>query len=769
MQNWAPKQLLSVLHVLLLDTMPDCNDTLDSLADACMRAVPAIWKQSLVDLEWVLMLCLSWLFPDSHRWGRCNRQIIAVTAFLDFAVALASLTHRAGLPLSAKDSHRHFCLVSRFWEPQLQKAFLLGGDDWGVAGTEWLRLVLQHSKRVDSDDNAEFGFVYLAGVSTKHRSYYVGYCGSVRQKAQHQFGLFQRWFDHKVREVRPIHGIEKRYKAWRNRAPMYANHMLPVFIGTKMQAWMREQFVIKSFTLPVQGWRQGKSRRRPSPSDSWKEPKLSSWQRTPLTKLQCCLLNVSNLMLRSWKDEVVDAALAEDDSSLIWTKLPWSSMVKLGIPQNPEIGMGTLHLWVCKLATRGTEIPWRAFTPTELVTMRMYADRLQNETRRSFACRRLATVLSNTGLYPLRPVWLSIPDATPSEASRMQKVIRGLLSRVSTASGFHAAIAKFWSRNLRIVRGKPQTLIQRFCNHRQVARSFDGRGDSQGGAQQLLFVDENLKTHAPQSSAHLLRQWAAKLSSWVLTSNIEAEVAVTACETDAHGVHPNTHQPDTAQSSRDWIWGYISWVLFLLGLIGDDEPPMATRVYRWLRAQARPRRRRVGKAMHSVIRKLRSVEVIVQQDKCPAAVVGMPRYVYDNLLYETFLCDPMHYKACSMPVEQILERQYFQHLVACPSWARRRRSVWKPEVLPYAYINIKRKCFNQTGCCCSKQHAHVREIISNCLNPLRRSLRVPCSAMHTQMQWQGYLGGVDVKRCPRAGEASHRIFETWLRKMSQVW
>ena len=347
---------------------------------------------------------------------------------------------------------------------------------------------------------------------------------------------------------------------------MYANHMLPVFSGTKMSAWMREQFIIKSFTLPVQGWRQGQLRRRPSPSDSWKEPKLCSWQRTPLTKLQCCLLNVSNIMLRSWREEVVDTALAEDDSSLLWTRLPWSSMVKLGIPHSPEIGIGTLHLWVCKLATRGTEIPWRAFTPTELVTMRTYADRFQNETRRSFACRRLAAVLSNIGLYPLRPVWLSISDATPTQASRVQKVMREWLHRVSIASGFHAALAKFWSRNLRLVRGKPQALVQRFCNHRQVARSFDGRGDSQGGSQQLLFVDENLKMHAPQSSAHLLQQWAAKLSSWVSASNIEAEVAVEACAIHAHGLHPNTHQPNTTQSNQGWIWGYICWVLFLLGL-----------------------------------------------------------------------------------------------------------------------------------------------------------------------------------------------------------
>ena len=113
-------------------------------------------------------------FGGSGMDGRCHRQIIAVIAFLDFAVALASLTHRGGLPLSAKESHRHLGLVSRFWEPRLQEAFLLGGDHWGEAGTEWLRQVLQHSNRVEFDENEEFGFVYLAGVSAKHRSCYVG-------------------------------------------------------------------------------------------------------------------------------------------------------------------------------------------------------------------------------------------------------------------------------------------------------------------------------------------------------------------------------------------------------------------------------------------------------------------------------------------------------------------------------------------------------------------------------------------------------------------
>ena len=200
-------------------------------------------------------------------WGRCNRNIIAVAAFLDAATALASLTKRAGLPASAKQSHRFTRLLSRFLTPQWQVQFLAGGHRWEEAATSWLREVLRLSRQTILDYSQQSGFVYIAGLSTKHRCFYVGYCGSLRQKPQHRFGLFQRWFDHKVREIRPQHGTERRYKVWRNRAPGYKNHMLRVFVGAKKQAWALEQFIIRSFTLPVQGWKQDIPN---ADTDTWK-------------------------------------------------------------------------------------------------------------------------------------------------------------------------------------------------------------------------------------------------------------------------------------------------------------------------------------------------------------------------------------------------------------------------------------------------------------------------------------------------------------------
>ena len=83
----------------------------------------------------------------------------------------------------------------------------------------------------------------------------------------------------------------------------------------------------------------------------------------------------------------------------------------------------------------------------------------------------------------------------------------------------------------------------------------------------------------------------------------------------------------------------------------------------------------------------------------------------------------------------------------------------------------KRKCFNQAGCCCAKKHAHVKEIISNCQNPSRRSLRVLSRAVQCILKCSGRDTWVvlDSKGCPRAGEATYRVFEAWLWKMPQVW
>ena len=77
-QKRSPQQLLAVLHVILVDPGVKPDDTVESIAETCLDTIPLCWKCELCDLEWVQLLCLSWLFPVRLGWGRCNRNIIAV-------------------------------------------------------------------------------------------------------------------------------------------------------------------------------------------------------------------------------------------------------------------------------------------------------------------------------------------------------------------------------------------------------------------------------------------------------------------------------------------------------------------------------------------------------------------------------------------------------------------------------------------------------------------------------------------------------------------
>ena len=167
-----------------------------------------------------------------------------------------------------------------------------------------------------------------------------------------------------------------------------------------------------------------------------------------------------------------------------------------------------------KLATRGTNIPRSELTPAELILMRNLADKIQHESRRSYAHRRSSSVIHNLGLRPLRKVHLTLNDATPAKPCRVQKVVRAWLQHVARASHLHSALAKFWARNICIVRGKPQTVVQRFCNHRQVARCFLARAAIHRGPHNMTFVDANLKIHAPQASSRLVKHWAQRICSW---------------------------------------------------------------------------------------------------------------------------------------------------------------------------------------------------------------------------------------------------------------
>lgn len=723
--DWSPAQLFCVMYAILTGEFLDANDSLEDQWLHCMKLIPQIWSHGIVDLvafEYVQCLCVSWLFPSTSSWGRCNRYVISFAAFFDCALGFCTLSRRLLLSPSAKRSHDYTILLSRFMDKPLQTAFLMDQSCWHGIVTAWLNHVLYLAWRPENN-NDNVGFTYLAGVSCKHRCFYVGYCGLLRRNAQHRFGLFQRWFDHKVREARPKHGHEKRYKCWRNRAALHRNHFMPVFSGTKFEAWKREQFIIRSFTLPVQSWRKH-GRDLPSHYSHTSTPTIHRWNRSRISVVHACALNVSDMMRGSWHEETLDSVIACQESSHAWTKLSWSQMVKLGVPDSPPVDEGNLHLWTCKIATRGATVPWNCFTPNWLVKMRTLADHIQNPCRRGRAKQRLSSAMRNLDLHTLKPIWVSLPDATPSEASRVQTMLHLWFNAIAIFSAMHKSLVSFWRRNLHIVRGKPRTVAQCMCNHRQAAKAFDARDLHQGPdhGHSLHFIDENLKIPMPTRSKKLVVIWAHMLYTWLSVSNIEPEVAEQTCKA-------LTPEPVHSSTLR------VSWWSFLFSRWNFcakrkrlqrklQSPQLLTSVIQWLCFSAMPRRRHRSKRVARLISTLRSCEVVAQQDKCPAATVGMPRDLYYRMLYDNFMDDPKHYHVLHTNALDIVDRQFWSHLAFCPRWARRRRSAWSCDVLPRAYVNLKRKCFNAEGLVCTKQHAHVREIISNFRSPLRKPFKI---------------------------------------------
>lgn len=722
--EWRPSQLFCVVHTILTGHFLDMNETLEGQWLRCMKLIPQIWTHGIVYLpafEYVQCLCLSWLFPTTSSWGRCNRYVISFAAFFDFALGFCTLSRRSLLSPGAKRSHEYIVLLSRFMDTPLQTAFLLDRTCWHGVVTAWLNHILYLAWRPEGD-NDDVGFTYLGGISCKHRCFYVGYCGLLRKNAQHRFGLFQRWFDHKVREARPKHGHEKRYKCWRNRAALHRNHLMPIFSSTKLDAWKREQFIIRSFTLPVQSWRK-KSLEVPSRPQRTNRS-VQRWNRQEISAEQACALNVTNMMLGCWHVETLDAVIACCESSHVWTKLSWSCMLRLGVSESPPLDEGSLHLWTCKIATRGTYIPWHDFTPNWLVKMRSLADHLQNPSRKGRAKQRLSCAMRKLDMQTLKPVWLSFPDATPAEASRAQKVLRAWLAWIAMASALHKSLVSFWRRNLYIVRGKPRTVVQCMCNHRQAAMLFDVGSfrDDLGVRGSLLFVDENLRVPMPTRSKRLIVEWAHRLYMWLLKSNLELDMAEEACNALAPEANEIPARHFDLFSFFHGSWTFCARRRGVQSYSG--KPQIFAALSRWLRATAMPKRRLRSKRVARIISALRMCEVVAQQDKCPAAIVGMSRGLYYKMLFDNFMNDPKHYHVLTTVPQEIVERQFWSHLACCPRWARRRRSAWSCEALPRAYVNLKRKCFNADGLVCAKQHAHVREIISNFRAPLRRPLKI---------------------------------------------
>ena len=199
-----------------------------------------------------------------------------------------------------------------------------------------------------------------------------------------------------------------------------------------------------------------------------------------------------------------------------------------GGPAAPEYHAKYSLIWVCRAAKMGTTVPWRDIPPVTLVRMRCLAENITNPARGALVRRRMARAIHRARLERLSKVWLALHDATPSVGARVQKCLQTWLAKVATTSNLHQAVAGWWSRHLKVMRGAPTTLLHRCCNHRQVAAKFGDEqltspSTSQPGPAKMHFIDESLKVHAPMRTHHVAQKWTSLIAHWLGTANIERE------------------------------------------------------------------------------------------------------------------------------------------------------------------------------------------------------------------------------------------------------
>ena len=744
MLHHLPPKAFLALQCYLLGVDARASSSMSCLHGAALRAIPEIARiASLQQVEWFLCLCLAWMFPPHMAWGRSNRYILEITSLMDAVAALLVLGVREKQRCGEAASQKYVLLLSRFFRQDWQCQLLDTPHHARFCIGQILHLLVglclwPQGSRVD------LGFTYLAGVSVQHKVYYVGFCGGDRVHAASPFGFSQRWFEHKVREIRSSVAGERRYKMWRVRASSHRNHMTPVFVGLREQAWKREQFIIRSFATPAQGRR---SRTRDTFCNHCQHAwavKLHSWQRAPVCKQKALNLNVDRMMSHAWDAQTLDAAAASLESTNAWCTLPWSALVRFGVPAQPPLKLAASHLWVAKVATRGQCVPWSAMSPAMLVTMRVLVERVCNPARRAHARQCVNNALQRKGFVTLNRKWIVLHGATPKEAARVQKMLRTWLRTVGQASTLHFALARWWRLHLHVVRGAPQTILRRVCNHRWHARRFDARSVRAPGmlrkllrllpleiaslgasvsaqSAKMVMFDENLNVPLPSSAKQLTVPWSRQICQWALGSNIACELAA---ETMSVPTRPVVPVP--LRSRLHSLCCCRNRARRQNQSTGDPLMGLMVVVLAWLRALAMPARCRVAVYVKQLRRSLQEQPVIVQQDKCPAAAVGMSRVVYDGLLYQNFFCDSAHYELVETGPEHVCHDQYLSHKALIPRWAHRRRTSWHVEALPYAYLNVKRKCFSPAGLVCTKLHAHVREIVASCNFPLNRLFKL-CS------------------------------------------
>ena len=244
--------MLEILeHNFATDTVQNAKTLADLLVD-----VACFGQSTLGRMRFALALGIQWLFPPDLSWGRTNAQLTRALAALDMACACEIML--LDTEDSQKTRSKYIGIYSRFLRPKLQEALLTGNCVARFALQHWKAKCAKFFRQEITECLVESGINYIAGISRAHRNFYPGYCRALRTRGWRcsktvvdpNLGYPARWYEHKALTIRQQYGHETRYRLWRKHSP-WCTHMFVAFFGTRQAAYMREQFIFKSYTVPT--------------------------------------------------------------------------------------------------------------------------------------------------------------------------------------------------------------------------------------------------------------------------------------------------------------------------------------------------------------------------------------------------------------------------------------------------------------------------------------------------------------------------------------
>lgn len=626
-------------------------------------------------LETIYRCSMLWLHtPTKRRTLRMDRCLWNLAFFCSFALGLHALF--------SKSNRKHYFRVMLRAFPVFVQTSLLFGSFASHEFEQYVWSVHNHMWDTSPDKSKAANYMLFSSQSS------VWYTGKsdINRKCGNKlwFGPVLRFWEHISNTVErsKAQAHRARYRAWTG-IPLHALFMVPIAIESTRWVFRFENLVIHVLRAPTQqGKRDGQQhehagarafprfRRKPSLEDELRLNlrRMLSRKRCLFDKFEPVFVSFLELLRNACKQLRIS-------KQMFMQRLYWDECV----------------MWLAVfLSETNTKMDyatvWKKRNPAEYIASLWLACRELPGNKCRVARRKIEYFLRNARLLCPRYFYISVPTESAHMSGCVLHVIACVLNCITQVSS--KTISSFFRSHLRIVKLSGPCLDSLVTDHRHASKQFE----------QTCF------DNVPEERKALYRSRSDVV--WL-------------------PYHWKVPMPTQKCQVLDFVCVQLLSAVSFFG-----NPRLSTLCRKVLQATKQVlqyRFREDDLQLLDIVHDLRmeyrnGIFVPLDRDIHRRAVVD--KYGYWFRLHECYLNDPRHYKrrADLTPADAAAIKTNVMYVFLD---ARLHKDVEiTADVLPYAYHTYKGKCLHKDkrGLACSRDHAHEREIVSNCKEPLHALL-----------------------------------------------